>query len=274
MNLQMTTEATSQAMVRTSRSAWSGAVRAEILKLWSLLSNRVLLTVSLVMVVGSSGMLSLAMISRLTDERFAGQRIAATPIMFIDSVLWVQIVIAIVAVLATANEYTSGQVRLSLLSLPTRSPWLGAKAMVLGCAGFFVGLIGSAAALGLSAVILSGTEVHYEIGFSEAALLSLKSGLYLAMIAIFVTGVTAFIRHAVVALCTVLAVLIVVPPVLSSVPGISGAADILPTIAGRRLISDFESALQLDQWAGFGVLTTWAIAALVLSLVALKARDA
>lgn len=255
-------------------STWLGAINAEVLKLWSLLSNRILLLVSVVMITGSGGLLALAKISRLTDERFAGQEITATPMEFVDSVLWAQIIVAIIAVLAVTNEYTSGQVRLSLLAIPTRIPWLGAKALVLAVAGFLVGVIGSALALGLSVAVLAGTEVGYEVSFAEASLLSVKSGLYLAMIATFSIGVTALIRHVVAALIAVLALLVVLPPVLSSIPGVNYAVDYLPTIAGRRLISDFETFAQLTPWVGFEVLSIWATTALVFSAVLLKTRDA
>ncbi|MFT3796858.1 hypothetical protein [Microbacterium sp.] len=259
---------------RAARPAWAGAISAEVLKLSTLLSNRILLLVAVVMIAGSGGLLSLGMISRLTDPRFAGQEITATPMQFVDSVLWAQIVVAIVAVLAITNEYTSGQVRLSLLSLPTRIPWLGAKALVLGAAGFLVGVSGSAIALGLSAAMLTGTNVHYAVSFGEAASLSVRSGLYLAVIAIFAVGATASIRQVVAALIAVLALLIVLPPVLSSIPGVRDVVDYLPTLAGRRLISDFETTAQLTPWAGFGVLALWAAAALALSAVLLKTRDA
>lgn len=257
-----------------AQSAWMGAIASEAVKLWSLLSNRILLLVPVVMIAGAGGMLSLGMVARLTDERFAGQVIAATPMMFVDSVLWAQIAVAIVAVLAVTNEYTSGQVRLSLLAAPTRLPWLAAKALVLGAAGFVVGVVGSATALGISAIVLTGTEVRYEIEFGDAVLLTLKSGLYLAAIAIFAIGVTAVIRHVVAALVAVLALLVVLPPVLASIPGASEAADYLPTIAGRRLISDFPTAAELTPWAGFGILAMWSAAALLLAGVLLRTRDA
>lgn len=263
-----------QTAVMVPRPAWVGSIRAEVLKLWSLLSNRILLIVPIVMIAVSGVMLSIGMVARLTDERFAGQEITARPMEFVDSVLWAQVVVAIVAVLAVTNEYTSGQVRLSLLALPSRLPWLGAKAIVLGVAGFFVGVIGSAIALGISAIVLPGTDVHYEVSFGEAALLSIKSGLYLAMIAILAVGVTALIRHVVAALIAVLALLIVAPPVLSSIPVVSDAVDYLPTIAGRRLFTDFETVAQLTPWVGFGVLAIWAAVVLVLSGVLLKTRDA
>ena len=256
------------------RPVWIGALSSEALKLRSLRSNRILLLVSVAMIAGSGGMLSLGMVRRLTDERFAGQRIAATPMMFVDSVLWAQAVVAIVAVLTVTQEYRSGQVRLSLLAVPKRIPWLGAKAVVLGAAGCIVGVTGSAIALGISAVALRDTEVHYEIALGEAALLALESGLYLATIAVLAVGVTAVIRHAVAALVAVLALLIVAPPILASIPGIGAAADYLPTIAGRRLISDFETTAQLSPWVGFAVLAVWAAVALVGAGVLLRTRDA
>ncbi|MFV0432582.1 MAG: hypothetical protein ACK5LO_01165 [Leucobacter sp.] len=255
-------------------TALLGAVRSELVKLWSLLSNRILAAVAVLIIAGSGGMLSMSTIARLTDPRFAGQRIEATPMMFVDGVLWAQIIVAIIAVLAVTGEYTSGQVRLSFLALPTRLPWLGAKALVLAATGFAIGVVGSAISLGISALALPGTDVRYDIEASEAVMLSLGSGLYLAAIAALAVGVTAVLRHVVAALVAVLVLLIVAPPLLASVPGIGRVADYLPTIAGRRLISDFDSVAQLDPWAGYGVLLAWAACALLAAGVLLRARDA
>ncbi len=257
-----------------SRPAWLGALSAEAWKLTTLRSNRILLAAALLVIVASGGMYSVSLIARLTDPRFAGQTIAATPIQFVDSVLWAQIVVAILGVLAVTGEYTSGQVRLSLLALPTRLPWLGAKAVVLAAAAFLIGVVGTACSLGISVLVLTGSEVRYAPELPEMVSLGLRSGLYLAAIAAFVVGLTAVLRHVVAGLVTVLAVLVVLPPVLSSVPGIAWLADYTPTSAGRRLISDFDTIAQLAPWTGFGVLIAWMIAALLAAGVLLKARDA
>ncbi|MDR6867904.1 ABC-2 type transport system permease protein [Microbacterium resistens] len=256
------------------RPTWSGALIAEALKLWTLLSNRILLAVAVLIIVGSGSLFSMGLVSRLTDPRFAGQAVGATPLQFVDSVLWAQIVVAILGVLAVTSEYASGQVRLSLLALPTRLPWLGAKALVLTVAGFLVGVIGTAISLGGSVFALTGTGVHYDPELSEITALCLRSGLYLAAIAAFAVGLTAVLRHVVAGLVSVLALLIVVPPVLSSIPGIGRLADYTPTSAGRRLISDYETIAQLTPWAGFGVLVAWTLAALLAAGILLRARDA
>jgi ABC-2 type transport system permease protein len=92
------------------RPALMGAVASETVKLTTLRSNWILVAVALVMIVGSGVLQGLALVSRLTDPRFAGQLIEARPMQFIDSVLWAQVLIAVVAVLAATGEFGSGQI--------------------------------------------------------------------------------------------------------------------------------------------------------------------
>lgn len=251
-----------------------GALTSEVVKLWTLRSLRLLAAVALLIIGGTGALLSVSLLSRAADPRFAGQTITVEPMQLVDSVLWAQVVVAVLAVLAVTGEYTSGQARLSLLALPTRLPWLAAKALVLAALGFLVGVTGAAISLGLPVLIVAGSEVGYAPEPAVAVGLALRSGAYLAAIAVLATGVAAALRHVVAALTGVLALLIVAPPLLSSVPGIREAADYTPTQAGRRLISDLPTSAQLEPWAGFAVLVAWAAVALVIAGVLLRARDA
>lgn len=256
-----------------TRPVWFGAAHAEVVKLWSLWSNRILMAVAVLMIAGSGTLLAVSTVGRLTDPRFAGQTVVATPMMFVDSVLWAQVIIAILAVLSVSGEYTSGQIRLSLLAVPTRLPWLGAKAGVLALIAFAIGSAGSAVSLTVSSVVVAGTDVDYALALPEALALSAGSGLYLAAIALLAIGVACALRHVVAALMTVLALLVVAPPILASLPHIGWLADYAPTIAGRRLISAFDSTAQLGPWAGFGVLLVWAVGACLVAGALLKSRD-
>jgi ABC-2 type transport system permease protein len=257
-----------------ARPLFVGALAAEAVKLWTLRSHRVLAAVALLMIIGTGALLSLSTRSRTTDPRFAGQTITAEPMQFVDSVLWAQVVVAVIAVLAVTGEYTSGQAKLSLLALPTRSPWLAAKAVVLTALGFLIGTIGAAISLGLSVLVLSGSEVVYTPELGETASLALRSGAYLAAVAVLAMGVAAALRHVVAALVAVLGLLIVAPLLLSSIAGIREAADYTPTYAGRRLISDFPTVTELDPWTGYAVLVAWAVVALLAAGVQLHGRDA
>ncbi|MEU4363022.1 hypothetical protein [Promicromonospora sp. NPDC023987] len=269
---------TRRSTLTPARPLFIGAVAAEAVKLWTLRSHRVLSAVALLVIIGSGALLSVSTQARLTDPRFAGQTITAEPMQFVDSVLWAQIVVAVLAVLAVTGEYTSGQARLSLLALPGRSPWLAAKAVVLATLGFLIGVLGAAGSLGLSMLILPGSDVVYTPEPGEAVVLALHSGAYLGAIAVLATGLAAALRHVAGALTAVLGLLVVAPLLLSSIPGIQRAADYTPTYAGRRLISDFPSVApsvaQLEPWVGFGVLALWAVVALLTAGVLLHARDA
>ena len=251
-----------------------GALASETVKLWTLRSNQALAAAALLVISGSGALFSLSLRSRITDPRFAGQTITAEPVQLVDSVLWAQIVVAVIAVLAVTGEYTSGQAKLSLLALPTRLPWLAAKAVVVGTLGFLIGTIGAAFSLGLSVLILSGSEVVYTPELGEAVSLALRSGAYLAAVPVLAMGVAAALRHVVAALVAVLGLLIVAPLLLSSIAGTREAADYTPTYAGRRLISDFPTFAELGPWTGYAVLVGWAVVALVVAGLALRARDA
>lgn len=251
-----------------------GALASETVKLWTLRSNQALAAAALLVISGSGALFSLSLRSRITDPRFAGQTITAEPVQLVDSVLWAQIVVAVIAVLAVTGEYTSGQAKLSLLALPTRLPWLAAKAVVVGTLGFLIGTIGAAFSLGLSVLILSGSEVVYTPELGETVSLALRSGAYLAAVPVLAMGVAAALRHVVAALVAVLGLLIVAPLLLSSIAGIREAADYTPTYAGRRLISDFPTFAELGPWTGYAVLVGWAVVALVVAGLALRARDA
>ncbi|GAA5146186.1 hypothetical protein GCM10025768_04430 [Microbacterium pseudoresistens] len=259
---------------RRPRLALFGGVAAEWVKIWTLRSHRILVIAGVVLIAGSGAMFSLGLLARLTDPRFAGQTISAVPMQFVDGVLWAQILVAVLAVLAVSGEYASGQIRLSLLALPTRLPWLAGKAAVLAAVGFMIGVAGAGSSLTASSLILGGSDVLYAPSWGETLGLVLRSGLYLAAIAAFAVGVTAVLRNVVAALTTVLGMLVVLPLVLSSIPGVDRLADFMPTFAGRRLISDFDSMAQLAPWPGYGVLVTWAVGAVAVAGVLLKARDA
>lgn len=256
------------------RSPLAGGLASEALKLRTLPLNGWLAGLTLLFIIAPGALLAISRVTALADPRNAGRVIEARPIEFVDSVLWAQLLIALIAVLAATNEYGSGQARLSLLALPTRWPWLLAKASAVAVLAFVIGVVGAGASLALSALILGGSEVIYPFEIGEAASLALRSGLYLAGIAVLSVGIATMLRHVVAALIALLLLLVVAPPVLNSIEAVRWSADYTPTISGRRLISDLPTLAELTPWAGYGILAIWAVLALVSATLLLKARDA
>ena len=258
------------------RPALVGAVASEIVKLTTLRSNWILAAVAFVIIVSSGVLQGLSLVSRLTDPRFAGQLIEARPMQFVDSVLWAQVLIAVIAVLAVTGEYGSGQIKLSLLATPTRLPVLAAKTIAATVLGFGIGTVGASLALSIPLAFLPAAGIDYPIDLPTGAGLALGSGAYLAAIAALGTAIGMLLRNVIAGLAVTLPLVTILPSVVSSipVPFIRDAAAYFPTTAGRMLISDLETTAPLEPWQGYLVLLAWVVVLWAAASVSLRARDA
>jgi ABC-2 type transport system permease protein len=258
------------------RPALFGAVISETVKLITLRSNWILSIVAFVMIVGSGLLQGLALVSRLTDPRFAGKLLEARPMQFVDSVLWAQVLIAVVAVLAVTGEYAAGQIKLSLLALPTRVPLLAAKTITMAVLGFVIGAVGAALAVSIPLTFLPAAGIDYPIDLSTAAGLTLGSGAYLAAIAGLATAIGMLLRNVIAGLAVTLPLVTILPSVISSIPidFIRSSAAYFPTTAGRILISDLPTTASLEPWQGYLVLMAWVVVLWVAAAASLWFRDA
>lgn len=196
-----------------------------------------------------------------------------------------QAVVAVLAVLAVAGEYSTGMIRLTLTAMPRRLTVLAAKAAVVtGCviAAGAVAILGSFLA-GL--LILPGRGLSAANGYQ---VLSLANGpdlravagsvLYLALIALLSVGIATAVRDSAVATGMVLALLYLFPIVTYLIPDQILARhlqQIAPTIAGLYIqATTAVKFLPLAPWQGLGVLTLWSLGALLLGALILKFRDA
>ena len=136
-----------------------------------------------------------------------------------------QAIVAIIAVLAISNEYSTGMIRVTLTAMPRRWSVLGAKAALVG------GLVLVTGALAVLGSVLAGRLILPGHGFTAAhgfPPLSLGDGpdlraacgsvLYLALIALLALGVATAVRDSAVAIGLVLGLLYLFP-IVSSVVG-------------------------------------------------------
>lgn len=196
-----------------------------------------------------------------------------------------QAVVAILAVLAISNEYSTGMIGTTFAAMPRRSAVLAAKAMII--AGLVL-LAGAVAVLGsvlLGGLILPGHGFTAGRGFQPVSLaygptLRAASGsvLYLALIALLSLGVAAVVRDSAVAIGSVLAILYLFPIILAFVGNEHWQHRLerwTPTISGLA-IQDTTGvrSLAISPWDGLGVLAIWAGAALLAGGLVLRLRDA
>ena len=197
-----------------------------------------------------------------------------------------QAIVAVIAVLAISNEYSTGMIRVTLTAMPRRLTVLAATAALI------TGLVLAAAAVAVLASVLAGRLILPGHGFTAAhgfpAPLSLGNGpvlraafgsvLYLALIAVLSLGVATAVRETAVAIGLVLGLLYVFPVVTSAIANQHWQRhleQIGPMTAGLDIQATVNlRSLPLTPWQGLGVLALWAAGALSFGALILRFRDA
>jgi ABC-2 type transport system permease protein len=196
-----------------------------------------------------------------------------------------QAIVALIAVLAISNEYSTGMIRVTLTAMPRRLTVLAAKAALVA------GLVLAAGAVAVLASVLAGRLILPGHGFTAAhgyPALSLGTGpvlraacgsvLYLALIALLSLGLATAVRESAVAIGLVLGLLYVFPVVTSVVGNAHWERhleQIGPMTAGLDMQATANlSSLPLTPWEGLGVLALWAAGALVVGALVFRFRDA
>lgn len=262
--------------LQSNRATFFRSLTAEFVKFFTLTSNRVLIAVMTLFVPASASMLALSFATP-SDNRAPGTSLTeVAPIMFIDSILWVQMLFAVVVALFVTSEYNSGQIKQTFLAVPRRLTVLATKALAAAVLGFVSGFIAAFLAQLTPVAILTTSDVSYDFTWETTLAFAAKSGLYLAGVAVFVTGFAFLVRNVIVATIVPVLFLSILPEIIRSIPvdAIRSAVEFFPSIAGRLLISTVESGAGLTDWQGFGVMGIWALGTLIVAGLTLKLRDA
>jgi regulation of enolase protein 1 (concanavalin A-like superfamily)/ABC-type transport system involved in multi-copper enzyme maturation permease subunit len=191
--------------------------------------------------------------------------------------------IAIIAlgVLFMTAEYRTGLIRTTLAASPRRGHVLAGKAVVLAGVVFVAGLIASVAAFLLAQPGMHDggynppAYPHISLTDGSAARAVVGTAIYLALVALFSLGIAVVRRRTAGAIVFVIA-LVVLPQIVA--PVISPEADIwvsrLTPVAGLAVQQSVEPGQVIGPWAGLGVMSAYAVAALGLAHWQLTRRDA
>jgi ABC-2 type transport system permease protein len=196
-----------------------------------------------------------------------------------------QAIVAVIAVLAVSNEYSTGMIRITLTAMPRRLTVLTAKASLVA------GLVFTVSAVAVLASVLAGRLILPGHGFMPAhgyLPLSLGHGpvlraacgsiFYLALIALLSLGITTAVREPAVAIGLVLGLLYLFPLVTSVISNQHWQRhleQIGPMTAGLYIQATVNlSSLPLTPWQGLGVLALWTAGALIIGALIFRFRDA
>jgi ABC-2 type transport system permease protein len=197
-----------------------------------------------------------------------------------------QAAVAILAVLAVSNEYSTGMIRVTLAAMPCRLAVLAAKGAIVGTLVLVAGTVAVAGSLLAARLILPGNGFTVAHGFPALSLAhgptlraACGSVLYLALIALFSLGIAAAARDSAVSIGLSLGVLYL-PPILIAVVvtnpvWLHRLERYTPMNAGLTIQATTGlRGLAITPWAGLGVLAVWAAGALLVGGFLLRLRDA
>ncbi|WNM31201.1 ABC transporter permease [Streptomyces sp. Li-HN-5-11] len=190
-----------------------------------------------------------------------------------------QALVAILAVVVISGEYSSGMIRTTVTAVPQRAAVLAAKATAL------TGVVAVAATAAVLGSLLAGWLI---LPAPEDQALSLADGptlravvgsvLYLVLVALLSLGVATAVRDSATGIGIVLGLLYVVPVVSRTISDPHWQRllqKIAPMSAGLAVQATTDlPSLPISPWAGLGVTTGWAAAALLVGGLLLRIRDA
>ena len=261
--------------------SFTGIIRSEWIKLWSLRST--VWSFSLVVVI-SLGMTAL-MASVMSNPATGVAPPAGAPPVADEAQLVVlastiglsfgQVVVAVLGVLVISGEYSTGMIKSTLTAMPRRLPALWAKTLVLFVCTFVVGAVSAIGSFLLASAIMAGQDLHASLFDASVIFPLLGNVLFLALIAVFALGVGAILRSSAGGIATVLGILLLLPPVLLIFASMSvqWVIDMMPFIlpnAGAEMINP----VTLESWQSLLIVLGWVAASLAGAAVLLKRRDA
>jgi ABC-type transport system involved in multi-copper enzyme maturation permease subunit len=250
-------------------------VRAEWTKLRGLRSTWWCALVAVVLIVGLGAAIAG---SGAPYKISAGNSAAGGVTLSLIGILFAQLVLGVLGVLAFSGEYATGMIRATLAVVPARLPVLWAKLIVLAGLVLPVTLLAAAAEFYV-ATALESSRGGSAISLTDPGVLREVAGasLYLTVIAVIGLALGALLRKTAAGLAVFAAMFLVVPLVVAYLPAsIKGFAPYLPSNAGGTLwgAGKLFGGHQLAPWTGFAVLCGYAVVLTAAAAWRLYHRDA
>jgi ABC-type transport system involved in multi-copper enzyme maturation permease subunit len=187
-----------------------------------------------------------------------------------------QLIIGVLAALFVGSEYASGLIRTTFGAVARRTRVLRAKAIVFGCAAWLAMTFGAFGAFFAGSAVYSGNLPSYAIGDPGVLRAVLSAGFYGACVALIGIAVGFLVRSTAAAIGLLLGLLMLAPLLTELLPGTAGdtLTQVLPSNAGKAIMSLTSPDNLLSPGLGFAVLVAWVVGLLAAAAVTLGRRDA
>jgi ABC-2 type transport system permease protein len=290
-----TSNATTPTTTKTPTAVltFGGVLKSEFIKLFTLRSTFWCILIVVVLSVGF-GLIAATVtaparagVPAAPALTTAAQQATAVSYATIGSTIG-ELVLAVLGALVITGEYGTGMIRSTFAAVPKRIPALIAKAIVLAITSFVLGIVAIFGTAAIIFPILPGAKkIHPDWTDRHVIEAMLGGALFLVLVALIAFSIGAIIRNSAGGIASTLGLLLVLPPLVGLIGGLTHAtwiqniANVLPSAVGRNLssyslgktqvVSGLVSFNRLD--SGLVVLA-WAVVLFVVALVLVKRRDA
>ncbi|GAA4605851.1 ABC-type transport system involved in multi-copper enzyme maturation permease subunit [Actinoplanes octamycinicus] len=274
----MTTPTAHAAVPADASVTVSRVIRAEWIKFRSLRSSLIMMAATIAVFaalgLGFSAFLADATIEPGTPAPPGGPSSLDPLGASLGGVNLAQLLIATLGVLLIAGEYSTGMIRSSLAAVPRRWPVLAGKVAVLAGVSLatlvptvLLTFVGAQTVLGDKGIALTDSGVLRAV---------LGTAGYLAGVGVLGMAFGFLLRNTAAALTSVVAVLLILPGVVSLLPESwsDTIAPYLPSNAGQAFMSIASDPGLLSPGAGAAVFTGWLVLLLAAAVTVLRRRDA
>jgi ABC-2 type transport system permease protein len=248
-------------------------LRSEFIKFRTVRSTVWTLGATFVVLVGLALLLASTAGSPTVSPGTSDADIATTPL--VAGTGFGQLILAVLGALTITGEYSTGMIRSTFSAVPTRTPALVAKAVVVIVASFVVTAVATVVAVAIVTPFFSGKPWALDLGNPDILRVVVGVPLYLAATALLALAFGILIRSSAGSIFAVIGLVLVVGPILANIPvhWLNDIANYLPSQAGQNLLT-IDPTQGPAPWLGFVVMAAWGVVLFAIGTILAKLRDA
>jgi len=246
-------------LVPPATDRFDHVLRAEWTKFWSVRSTMYTFISLVVVTIGISALLCLAVAANWDDIKPADRAQIDPVSQSLSGVFLGQMAIIVLGALVISAEYSTGGIRTTLTAVPQRLRLLFAKALVLAVMAFVAGVITMFPSFWLGQRVLATADAGIEVSLSDPNVLRavLGGALYVAACGMLGFALGALLRHTAGAITVAIGIVFVLPIVSNFLPGTWGENVGKVLNAGGAITNTRHVDGQLDPWTGYAVFSLW-----------------
>ncbi|GAB2752649.1 ABC transporter permease [Streptomyces bullii] len=243
-------------------------LRSEWHKLWTLRSTWITLVATSALTVAMGAGLGAAY-----DGDGEGQ--LDTVVLVLLGTQFAQLNLGVLAILATAGEYSTGQIRATMTAVPRRLPVLWSKAAVLAAITLPLTLWTNLLTFPLAQYFLSGTDQAAALGDPGVLRALVGNAVGLTLLTVTALGIGALARSVPLATGAFIGLVMILPEVLAMLPYdiVDDAVRCFPGRALEALTTAQPTPGATSPEAALLAMALWAAASLATAALFLRRRD-